>query len=150
MKNVLTENRFLAFISSLGGIFLVYYGISHIKTGRFSYVRETGKVEEPEDIPGSIWKGVVVNILSPYTYIFWLVIATGFLAKSDFVSGFTFVAAFFVGLIGSSLMVAFLVYRGRAFLSSRILVYITQFLGFMLVLFGVRLFYESLKLTGII
>ncbi len=144
-KSLFTKKEFLSMISFLGGIFLVYYGYTHVKVKRFSYVRETGKVEEPEDTLSSVWKGVVVNLLSPYTYVFWLFIATGFLLRGDLVSNLAFVTAFFSGLIGSSVLIAYLVYRGRAFLSSKILVQLTKILGIVLILFGFRLFYEGVR-----
>ncbi len=144
-KSLFSKKEFLSLVSFIGGLFLFLYGYKHIKTKRFSYVRETGKVEEPEDLITSLWKGILVNLLSPYTYIFWLFIATGFLLKSNLTSSIFFVASFFFGLIGSSILLAFLVYKGRTFLSSRLLVNLTKILGVVLILFGIRLFYEGIR-----
>ena len=150
LKNFLNKKEFLAVISFLGFIFLFYYGIYHTRTKRFSYIKATGKIEEPEDIISSLWKGFIVNLLSPYTYIFWVFIATSFLIKLDVLSRFVFIFSFFSGLIGSSILLAFLIYKGRIFLSSKYLVYITKILGIILILFGFRLLYEGLKYIGLI
>ena len=58
---------FLGTISILGGIFIIYLGYESIKTKGLDMDFQKLK-------PQSIKRGIIVNVMSPHPYLFWLTV----------------------------------------------------------------------------
>lgn len=99
-----------------GGVVVIGMGIHTVWTAR--------RVdEERSDTPAStdVWRGVVVNVLSPHPWIYWLTAGGPLLVsawdRSPLV-GVLFLAGFYLMLVGSKVVIALVVARGAARLGS--------------------------------
>jgi threonine/homoserine/homoserine lactone efflux protein len=65
----------------------------------------------------SLGKGIIVNLLNPHPYLFWLTVAGPLVVReyrqSAFLSITVFVGGFYGCLVGSKMLLALLVYNGR-------------------------------------
>jgi threonine/homoserine/homoserine lactone efflux protein len=132
-------NILLGFISLLGGIIVCYMGIENL--------RSTGA--NTDMIPAhsaSLKKGILVNAASPHPYLFWLSIGaptTLKAAQQHTLSAILFVSCFYIFLVGSKVVLAVIIGKSRAFLSSTIYIWIMRSLGIILIIFAVFLFRDS-------
>ena len=127
-------------ITLLGAAFLIYLAIENFKVRRIELPEE--QVE-----PHSFWTGVVANLLNPHPYLFWVTIGAPTLLKAVGVSvlaAVLFIVGFYVCLIGSKILIAWLVARSRSFLGSQAYVYINRLLGFALVAFALLFLRDGL------
>lgn len=115
----------------VGGAFVVWLGIGTVRDagGRVELVAE-GAAADPvarrrDLLRKDLWSGALVNFLSPHPWLFWLGIGgplTVGLWRRDEpwaawgAAGFLFL--FYVGLVGSKIVLAALVARGRHRLST--------------------------------
>lgn len=71
----------------------------------------------------SLLKGLIVNLLNPHPYIFWMTVAGPLISHSYQQSAFgpilAFVSGFYGCLVGSKLALALLIHNGRARLQGR-------------------------------
>lgn len=71
----------------------------------------------------SLLKGLIVNLLNPHPYIFWMTVAGPLVSRSYQQSAFgpilAFVSGFYGCLVGSKLVLALLVHNGRARLQGK-------------------------------
>ena len=119
-------------ITLLGAAFLIYLAIENFKVRRIELPEE--QVE-----PHSFWKGVVANLLNPHPYLFWVTIGAPTFLKAVGISvlaSILFIIGFYLCLIGSKILIAWLVARSRSFPGSQAYVYINRLLGFALVAFA--------------
>ena len=132
-------NILLGFISLLGGIIVCYMGIENL--------RSTGA--NTDMIPthsASLKKGILVNAASPHPYLFWLSIGsptTLKAAQQHVLSAILFVSCFYIFLVGSKVVLALIIGKSRAFLSSTIYIWTMRCLGIILIIFAVFLFRDS-------
>ncbi len=80
--------------------------------------------DDEGDIAGSrdLWRGVLVNVLSPHPWIFWLGAGGPLLVtawRDSAPRGVLFLAGFYALLVGSKIGIAWAVARGRRRLSDR-------------------------------
>lgn len=138
-------NVLMGIISFLGGLVVLFLGYRDLRT--------TGAVVNLEaPPPKSLFKGVIVNFLSPYPYLFWLGVGAPIMVKGagqSFMAAAGFVTIFYVMLVGAKLGLALLVGRSRTFLTGRTYRWVMRALGVMLVLFAFVLFREGLLLLGL-
>jgi len=105
------------------------------------------------DRPGSWFKGILTNLLSPHPWLFWLTVGAALLAKALRQSGLAaaaFLAGFYLLLVGSKVAVALLAARWRNLLAGRTYRWVMRGLGAVLALFSLLLFREGLKHLGAI
>ena len=132
-------NSVLAVISWIGGMVVLVMGLHGLRT-RGVEVNLVGVK------PRSLLKGVAVNFLSPYPYLFWLSVGSPILLKAAELSLATaavFVTSFYLVMVGAKLLLAVLTGRSRAFLSGRAYLLTMKGLGVMLVFFSFFLFREG-------
>jgi threonine/homoserine/homoserine lactone efflux protein len=101
----------------------------------------------------SLRKGIIVNALSPYPYLFWFSVGAPTTIKAMGQSVFAalaFISSFYVLLVGSKIAIAILVGKSRSFLTGNPYIYTMRFLGLILFVFAVFLFYDGLKLVGLL
>jgi threonine/homoserine/homoserine lactone efflux protein len=134
----------LAVIAILGSVFVAYLGYDCLKT--------RGLAIEPK--PSGMkpaGKGVLVNILNPHPYLFWITVGTPIIFKAWQVSLWA-VAAFFISfylfLVGSKILVAILVHRSKTFLNNRGYVWIMRALGIILLVFAALFLINGIKMVS--
>ena len=133
-------------ISLAGAAFLVFLGWESI-----SFRGKELELDQAQ--PRSLRKGVIANLLSPAPYIFCFAIG-GPLAleawEASALAAVAFVVMFYLMLVGSKLVLAWLVGRSRALLKSRAYVNTLRFLGLVLWVFAAFFIKNGLEYMGII
>ncbi|MCP5416849.1 MAG: LysE family transporter [Chromatiaceae bacterium] len=136
----------LGIISLAGGCYVLYMSYTSLRvTGR--------KLNQTATKPNSLSKGVLTNALSPHPYLFWLGVGAPMVTKSvetNIAAPIVFVAAFYVFLIGSKIVLAVLVGRSKSFMSGTAYSYTMRFLSLTLAIFSLLLFYDGLTLLDVI
>ncbi|HKL83621.1 MAG TPA: LysE family transporter [Desulfobacter sp.] len=134
----------LGVISLAGAGLILKMGISSIQT--------TGQMPQaPGRASESLMKGVLVNILSPHPYLFWITVGTPLVSKAWQVhpgGAIGFVAGFYLLLVGSKLFLAFVVARTRSFLTGGAYIWTMRLLGLLLCCFAWGLAREGAELLG--
>ena len=136
----------LGVISLIGGCFILYMGYESIRTKGIELNLKKLK-------PDSLKKGVLANALNPHPYLFWLSVGAPTMTKAMSLSNsapLAFIISFYAFLVGSKVVLAILVGKSKSFLSDKVYLYIMRFLGLVLCLFSLVLFYDGLKLLDII
>ena len=127
-----------------GGSLVFWMGLGEL--------RGTGGVVaggRPESHP--FRRGVLVNLLSPYPYLFWLGVGGPMLFKAwnqSPAAPLAFLGSFYLLLVGSKVLLACAAGR-MTFLGSRGYRIILRILGLLLCLFGLSLVKEGLTLCGL-
>jgi threonine/homoserine/homoserine lactone efflux protein len=101
----------------------------------------------------SLRKGIVVNVLSPHPYLFWLTVGAPTTLRAADHSAFApwaFIGGFYFCLIGAKVALVLVVNRSRAQLGGRGYLYVMRFLGLLLVVFAIVLFRDGLSFFGIL
>jgi threonine/homoserine/homoserine lactone efflux protein len=146
LSRMASFDTILGIISILGGLFIAYLG--------YDSLRSKGLAVDIQNLkPKSIRKGIIVNILSPHPYIFWLMVGAPIILRAYRASppaAIAFMTAFYVMLIGSKVSIAFLVDRSRAFLKNKAFLWTIRILGLVLLIFALLLVREGLVYLGII
>ncbi len=121
-----------------GGVFLVFLGIEQIIRARRASLAQPGGQRAAEDLT----QAVLVNLLNPHPWLFWFTvggpIVVGAWALSPW-NGTSFLASFYLLLVGSKILLAWLIAKGRNWLSSRRYQMVLQACGVMLVIVGILL-----------
>jgi threonine/homoserine/homoserine lactone efflux protein len=135
----------LGIISLAGGFVLLSMG--------YESIRSKGvEIRIREAAPKSLTKGVLVNALNPHPYVFWFSVGAPIMTKAmslNISALFVFIGSFYASLVGSKILLALVVGKSRSFLSGTVYLYTMRFLGFLLGVLAVALFYDGLKLLGI-
>jgi threonine/homoserine/homoserine lactone efflux protein len=132
---------FLAIISFIGAIFLAYLGVESLRTKKLNF-------DVKESKSGSLKKGIIANLLNPSPYLFWATVGTPLMFKAyktDLLTSILFMISFYVFLIGSKIVVAFLVDRSKQFINQRIYLVLMKSLGVALLIFSLILLYDGIK-----
>lgn len=128
-----------------GGSLVIWMGVGEL--------RSTGAVAvegRPQAHP--FRRGVLVNVLSPYPYLFWLGVGGPILLKAwghNQSAPFAFLGSFYLLLVGSKELLACVAGR-MVFLGSKGYRSTLRVLGLLLCLFGLSLIEEGLTLCGLI
>ncbi|MCF6246088.1 MAG: LysE family transporter [Desulfobacula sp.] len=134
----------LGSISIVGGVVVMGMGIGGIRTKGLEIQIEKSR-------PHSLLKGVLVNVLSPHPYLFWLSVGAPTMAKANKVHLFAavlYVIGFYLFLIGSKIVMAVLVGKSKSILKGRVYIFIMKFLGVLLCFLALFLFKDGLGLLG--
>ena len=146
LSRIASSNIVLGIISLAGCAFISYLAYESITVKNIESSLKSGGVE-------SLRKGIITNFLSPHPYLFWITVGAPTAVKASrfgLASPIFFIAGFYLLLVGSKIVVALLVGKSKAVLSSRIYVYIVRILGFALIVFAVLFLREGLKLLGVV
>jgi len=132
-------------LSVIGGCLLLYMGWEELhKTG--VVVAEGGVQAHP------LRRGILVNALSPYPYLFWLGVGGPILVRGwdqSRIAPVVFLGSFYLCLVGSKVLLAVAVGR-MAFLNSKVYCMALRGIALLLCLFGLSLLYEGAFLCGLI
>ena len=138
-------NNVLGVISIIGACFIVYLGVTNIKTKGLDIEENTGASK-------SLQKGILVNALSPHPYLFWFSVGAPTTIKAINLSlpaALSFVLSFYVLLVGSKIVLAIMVGKSRSFLLGNKYIFTMRLLGFILIIFAGFLFQDGLHLLGV-
>jgi threonine/homoserine/homoserine lactone efflux protein len=133
-------NFIMGLIALGGGIFVARLGMESLCSGPL----ETGATDAAA---GSMKKAVMVNLLNPHPYIFWMAVGGPLICRARAVSpacAASFIAAFYVMLVGSKIMVALLAHRSRRFLGAGGYVWIMRILGAVLLFLALLFIREGI------
>ncbi len=130
LDNIEKYKNLIKLISLFGGIILIYYGIKHLKVKEY-------KIET--DLAGSFKKAIILNILNPYTYLFWFFIGAPYFRKVSLLEGFVFLISFFIGITGSMILITLFTEKLKRFIESRYYVYLLKVIGILFIIFGILL-----------
>jgi threonine/homoserine/homoserine lactone efflux protein len=145
LARVSAFHTILGMISILGGFVLFYMGYQGVTAKGLDL-----SLHDPK--PASLKKGVLVNVLNPHPYLFWVGIGgpttlkawdQGTLAAAAFIGGF------YLFLVGSKVVLAVLVGKYRTFLTGRFYIYTMRILGVILIGFALVLFRDGTRLMGL-
>lgn len=140
-------------IGILGGLFLLYLGIDIIiSIFRKKYIIDFKSIVKKKTITGKstgvvILKGILISLMNPYWYIWWITIGAAFIIKSvEF--NITGISSFYLGHISADfiwyLFVGFLINTGRKFFNQKIYNGILAACSIFLFYLGIRFIIEAL------
>ena len=136
----------LGLVSLAGGVFVLYLAWDTLRPAHLD-------AAAPVEPPGSWFKGILTNLLSPHPWLFWLTVGAAMLAKAV-AQSWLVVAAFLFGfyllLVGSKALVALLAGRSRDWLAGRPYRVVLRVLAVLLGVFALLLFREGLKYLAVI
>jgi threonine/homoserine/homoserine lactone efflux protein len=110
----------LRWVGTVGGLVVIWMGVE--------IIRSSAKAELPSDpgartgSRGELWRGAVVNVLNPHPYLFWATVGGPTLVSGWKISpwyALAFLLPFYLVLVGSKMLVAWLV-SSRSHTLSRI------------------------------
>ena len=136
----------LGIISIIGAIFILYMGIKNIRIKGVS-------LDINKSSPRSFQKGIIVNALSPHPYLLWFSVGGPTTLKAmeqSLPAAIAFVLSFYVLLVGSKMVLAFLVGKSRTFLLGNKYIFTMRLLGGILIILAGFLFQDGLHLLGIL
>ena len=136
----------LGIISIIGAIFILYMGIENIRIKGVS-------LDINKSSPRSFQKGIIVNALSPHPYLFWFSVGGPTTLKAmdqSLPAATAFVLSFYLLLVGSKMILAFLVGKSRTFLLGNKYIFTMRLLGGILIILAGFLFQDGLHLLGIL
>jgi threonine/homoserine/homoserine lactone efflux protein len=136
----------LGVISLIGGCFVVYLAYESFQTSRLDI-----NVQAAE--PKSLRKGIAINALSPYPYLFWFSVGAPTVIKAweeNPFAALSFIIGFYACLVGSKVFTASLASKSRQFFIGKMYPYLMRILGMLLLLFALLLFRDGLDLLGVL
>ena len=145
LSKLSNSDTILAILSLAGAVFIGYIAYESIMTRDVNLGIHQVK-------PQSIRKGVITNFLSPHPYLFWMTIGAPAVLKAfqvNIASAVSFIAGFYVLLVGSKVLIALLVDRSKNFLKSRTYIYIIRATGIILLCFAVLFLKDGLRMLGL-
>ncbi|HEY4696023.1 MAG TPA: LysE family transporter [Candidatus Hydromicrobium sp.] len=139
-------------IGLLGGIFLLYMGIDIVVSiFKKKFTIDFKSVLKQRTITGKstmtvIFKGILISLMNPYWFIWWISIGAAFLLKSvEF--NMTGISSFYIGHISADfiwyLFIGFLVNTGRRFFNQKIYNGILIACSIFLFYLGIRFIVEA-------
>lgn len=134
-------NYIMGVISFIGAMFLVYLGVECFRSGEM-------KTDGRNTNAGSLRKGLLVNLLNPHPYLFWVTVGTPMALKAfheSFLTSACYFLSFYISLIGSKITLAIIVGRSRNIMTNKIYAWILKVLGFALFGFSLILLFEGIK-----
>ena len=130
-------------LTIFGGLFLFYLGVETIRSVRSAHLAEL--TAEPQRASADVWRGVLVNMLSPHPWLFWISVGGPTLTRTwtqGPVHAVAFLLGFYGMLVGSKVALAFAIAHGRRYLTDRWYQRILLASGLLLIVFGALLLWR--------
>ena len=108
----------LRWVGTVGGLVVVWMGVETIRSARNAAL--PSKLDAHADPRRELWRGVLVNALNPHPYLFWATVGGPALVGGWRTSpwhALAFIAPFYGLLVGSKILIAWLVSRQTGGLS---------------------------------
>jgi threonine/homoserine/homoserine lactone efflux protein len=127
----------------IGGCYVIFMGWETLRTASTVSLPMTGQAENAENTQNarsSLYKGLMVNMLNPHPYLFWLTVGGPLISRLSEQSAWSAIVAFLGGfygcLVGSKIVLAVFIHTGRTRLQGRGYRLALQVSGMLLLLFG--------------
>jgi threonine/homoserine/homoserine lactone efflux protein len=127
--------RIAGLLGMVGGVYVIWLGVDALRT---RIEQDTSLAERSDPLA----RGVLVNLLSPHPWLFWIVVGSPILLAAWSDSALycaAFLVSFFLMLIGTKVVIAAVVAQGREHLSARNLLTAQRLSGALLIVAGVLL-----------
>jgi threonine/homoserine/homoserine lactone efflux protein len=134
---------FLAILAGAGGLFVIYLGVETIRHAPRSLL---AAVSANSATTQDLWRGSLVNLLSPHPWLFWLGVGGPLLlefSSSSWLGGSAFITGFYALLIGSKVAIAAGVAGGRRYLSEEWYRRLLLISGVLLLILGAGLLIDA-------
>lgn len=132
-----------AVLGALGGCYVVYLGVETMRSARGARLEAGGA---PGSAANDLGRGVLVNLLSPHPWLFWIAVGapllTGLWQRSAWQAA-AFLLGFYLLLVGSKLALALVVAGGRRRLDGPWYGRVLAASGALLVVFGALLLWQA-------
>lgn len=123
LKGFLSNDRFIATVSLLGGVFLLWMGYGMIRDAWKGRVTLDLSVKERRVVIGPLAAGILVSLSNPYWTVWWATFGLSYITKA-WVYGPAGLALFYTGHILADFTwygaVSFAVAKGRGLMSDRL------------------------------
>lgn len=133
-------------LTFFGALFLLYLGIETLRGARGATLAALTAV--PQRGSEDLWRGVLVNTLSPHPWLFWISVGgptlTSIWALGP-LQALAFLAGFYIMLVGSKVALAYAVAHGRHYLTDRWYQRILVGSGLLLCGFGLLLLWRIVQ-----
>jgi threonine/homoserine/homoserine lactone efflux protein len=142
LKSLSQIDFLLGFLSLIGGGFLIYVGSKNFKI-------HPSDISRKNKYRTSIKYGVVTNFLSPHPYLFWITVGAPTYIKasnSSLSEGYSFIIAFYILLIGSKMIIAWVTGFFTNFLQGNNYSIVMKALGIILYLLAGVMIYDGIAL----
>ncbi len=139
LKALSGSDILLGLLNIFGSIFLFYIGIKNLR------LRKTRDISV-RDYSRSIKYGVIANLLSPHPYLFWITVgAPTFIKASEIerISGYFFIAGFYLLLIGSKVIIAFVTGFFNNFLKGKTYQNLMRLMGLIIIVFAIAMLFDG-------
>ncbi len=130
-------------LTAAGGLFVMYLGLETVLSARHARLASQGAVESQTQ---DLWRGAMVNALSPHPWLFWLSVGSPLLTASYRTSPWhaaAFLFGFYVLLIGGKVGLAFAVAGGRRYLTDSWYRRLMTASGLLLLVLGLLLLWQA-------
>lgn len=127
-----------------GAIFVLYLAWEILRDARHAHL--TTSASAPGAASADLWRGMMVNFLSPHPWLFWIGVAAPLLVSAWQTSVWAavgFLAGFYGLLVGSKVLVALGVAGGRRFLDDAWYRRLLVASGLLLAFFGLALLRQA-------
>jgi threonine/homoserine/homoserine lactone efflux protein len=134
----------LGMVALLGSFYVLFLAYESLRIQPFT-------VKSSADAPRSIKKGALVNAMNPHPYLFWLTVGTPFMVASyaeNRLAPAVFIICFYICLVGSKVLLAWLVGKSSRFLTGKGYVTVMRLLGILLGWFAIMLFGDACRLLA--
>ena len=133
-------------LTVFGALFLFYLGFETMRGARHATLVVLTAVAPRAS--ADVWRGVLVNLLSPHPWLFWISVGSPTLSRtwaSGPLQAVAFLVGFYVMLVGSKVTLAYAVAHGRRYLTDRWYRWILWGSGLLLCSFGFLLLWRILQ-----
>jgi len=134
-------NNILGVISFLGAGFIVLLAWESIMVKPIQ-----GETKSPR--VATFWKAVLVNLLSPHPYLFWLLVGAPMAIKAWSINHWAavaYVASFYVCIIGAKLIIAWISDKSKNILGTKGYLWVIRILGVILLILAVYLVLDGIE-----
>ena len=133
----------LTAVTVVGGLFVAYIGVATVIRARWPLP----PLETASASARDVWRGAMVNLLSPHPWLFWFTVGTPYLIQNWTAApwkSIAFLVVFLGLLVGCKIGIAWAASHGRRFLDARWYRGVMTICGVLLIGFGVVLVWRAL------
>ena len=146
LQTSLFVGRGAALLGLCGAAFLIWLGMQSIGAGvkhaAAGFDPTVGRADGAKEIPAFL-KGLLTHVTSPFPYLYWATVGASFIrqgfANGGIVGAAVFPLGFWLGACSFTLIVIYLVARGKKLLPSRLEPYLHHLSGALLIGSGIYL-----------
>ncbi len=131
----------MGIISLAGAVYLGYLGLEALRV-------TAADLDIRTRMPNSFQKGILTNFLNPHPYLFWFSVGIPLLLspeKHRAPLAAIFLICFYLLLVGSKMVLALIVARGKSLLKTKVYPWIMKGLGIALWIFGLLFLIEGIR-----